>query len=160
MSSSMISWANTTLGLAVPALTVLIGATVALVAYHQWKTNREKLRFDLYQHRFEIYLRVLEFHLALMEWQDEPKLAVLHRPFLKAFCESKFLFPKESRVYDFLEEYNMRAARVRVFKSQIPPRGDASPREREQLTEDEIWIKDCIGTLEEKLGPYLNFHDI
>src|ERR1039458_8099851 len=139
MSSSMISWANTTLELAVPVLTGLIGASVALIAYYQWKTNREKLRFDLYQRRFEIYLRVLDFHLALLEWRDEPKLAVLHVPFLKAFCESKFLFPNESGVYDSLRDYNERAARVRVFKSQIEPRAEPSQAERKQLIEDEIW---------------------
>lgn len=159
MSSVVNFWIDLTLRI-VTAGAAFVALYVALINRRQWQTNRQKFRFDLYQRRFEIYLRVLEFHLALMEWQDEAKLAVLHRPFLKAFCESKFLFPKESGIYDFLEEYNMRAARVRVFKSQKPPRSDASPKEREQLIEDEIWIKDCIGTLEEELGPYLNFHSI
>jgi hypothetical protein len=103
---------------------------------------------------------VLDFHLALLEWQDESKLAVLYVPFLKAFCESKFLFPKESGVYDFLRDYNERAARVRVSKSGIEPLGDVSQEARAQLIEDKIWIKDCIGILDEKLCPYLNFHSI
>jgi hypothetical protein len=86
--------------------TVIVAIYVARISRQQWRTNREKLRFDLYQRRFEIYLRVLDFHLALLEWQDESKLAVLYVPFLKAFCESKFLFPKESGIYDFLRDYN------------------------------------------------------
>jgi hypothetical protein len=133
---------------------------VARISRQQWRTNREKLRFDLYQRRFEIYLRVLDFHLALLEWQDESKLAVLYVPFLKAFCESKFLFPRESGIYDFLRDYNERAARVRVSKSGIEPLGDIPQEARAQLIEDKIWIKDCIGILDEKLGPYLNFHSI
>jgi hypothetical protein len=159
MNPYLISWANTTLGLAVPVLTALIGASVALIAYYQWKTNREKLRFDLYQRRFEIYLRVLDFHFAIWQ-QDEPKLDLLHVPFMKAFWESKFLFPEESGIYDFLDEYNLRTSRVRVYRSQIPPRSDLTPKERAQSIKDKIWIKDCIGILDEKLGPYLNFHSI
>jgi len=159
MTSSLISTANAALALAVPVLTMLIAASVALIAYYQWKTNREKLRFDLYQRRFEIYLRVLDFHFAIWQ-QDEPKLDLLHVPFMKAFWESKFLFPEESGIYEFLDEYNLRTSRVRVYRSQIPPRSDLTPEERAQLIEDNIWIKDCIGILEEKLGPYLNFHSI
>ena len=159
MTSSLISTANAALALAVPVLTMLIAASVALIAYYQWKTNREKLRLDLFQRRFEIYLRVLDFHFAI--WQkDEPKLNLLHAPFMKAFWESKFLFPEKSGIYDFLDDYNLRTSRVRVYRSQIPPRSDLTPEERAQLIKDEIWIKDCIGILEEKLGPYLNFHSI
>jgi hypothetical protein len=159
MTSSLISSANATLALAVPVLTMLIAASVALIAFYQWKTNREKLRLDLYQRRFEIYLRVLDFHFAI--WQkDEPKLNLLHVQFMKAFWESKFLFREKSGIYDFLDDYNLRTSRVRVYRSQIPPRSDLTPEERAQLIKDEIWIKDCIGILEEKLSPYLNFHSI
>jgi hypothetical protein len=79
---------------------------------------------------------------------------------MKAFWESKFLFPEKSGIYDFLDEYNLRTSRVRVYRSQIPPRSDFTPEERAQLTKDEIWINVCIGILDEKLGPYLNFHSI
>jgi hypothetical protein len=153
-------WIDLTLRV-VTACAAFVALYVALISSRQWRTNQEKLRFDLYQRRFEIYLRVIEFHLALLEWQDETKLAVLSGPFLKAFCESKFLFPKESGIYDFLSDYNERTARVRVFKSQSEPLGDVLTREvRAQLTDDQIWIRGCIGILDEKLGPYLNFHSI
>jgi hypothetical protein len=140
--------------------TVIVALYVARISRQQWRTNQEKLRLDLYQRRFEIYLRVLDYHLALLEWQDEPKLIVLHVPFLKAFCESKFLFPRESGIYDFLRDYNDRAARVRACKAQPELGSDASLEERARLIEDKIWIKDCIGNLDKKLGPYLNFHSL
>jgi len=159
MSSMVSFWIDLTLRV-VTAGAAFVALYVALINRRQWRTNQEKLRFDLYQRRFDIYLRVLDFHLALLERQDEPQLAVLYVPFLKAFCESKFLFPKESGIYDFLRDYNVRAARVRVSKSGIEPLGDISQEARAQLTEDETWIKDCVDILDEKLGPYLNFHSI
>lgn len=157
MNSMASFWIDLTLRV-VTACAAFVALYVALINRRQWQTNQEKFRFDLYQRRFQVYLRVIEFHLAFMEWQDEPKLAALHRPFLMAFCESKFLFPKESGIYDFLVQYNLRTSSVRAYKGQIPPRCDVSPAERAQLAEDEIWIKDCIGVFEEKLGRYLNFH--
>lgn len=158
--SSMVSfWIDLTLRV-VTAGAAFVALYVALINRRQWRTNQEKFRFNLYQRRFEIYLRVIEFHLAVLEWQDEPKLAVLQGLFLKAFCESKFLFPKESGIYDSLRDYNERVARVRCFKSRIEPRGDASQTVREQVIEDEIWIRGYVGILDEKLGPYLNFHSI
>jgi hypothetical protein len=159
MNSCLSFWTEFALRLTVPVATVLVAAFVAAITWFQWKTNREKLRLDLYQRRFEIYLRVLDFHVALWQ-QDEPKLDVLHVPFMKASWESKFLFPKESGIYDFLDEYNLRTARVRVYRTPLgaASQGDVSQEERAQLIEDKIWIKDCIGILDEKLGPYLKFH--
>jgi hypothetical protein len=153
-------WIDLSLRVITAGAATSVAFYVAQISKRQWQTNQEKLRLDLYQRRFEIYLRVLEFHLAVLEWQDELKLAVLHGPFLKAFCESKFLFPEESGIYDSLRDYNERVARVRVFKSRIDPVGDISQEVREKLIEDQIWIKDYIGILDEKLGPYLNFHSI
>jgi hypothetical protein len=139
--------------------TVIVAIYVGWISRQQSKTNQEKLRFDLYQRRFEIYLRVLDFHFAI--WQkDEPKLDSLHVLFMKAFWESKFLFPEESGIYDFLNEYNLRTSHVRADRSQIPPRSDLTPEERARLIEDKIWIKDCIDIFDEKLGPYMNFHSI
>jgi hypothetical protein len=151
-------WTRLALRFAVPAATVLVAAFVALITFFQWRTNRQKLRLDLYQHRFEVYLRVLEFHMAVLEWQDEANLALLHGPFLKAFCESKFLFPQKSGIHDLLGEYNGRTARVRASKGRPEFSNQASPAERAQLAEDEKWIRNLVGTLDEKLGPYLNFN--
>jgi hypothetical protein len=158
MSTMVSFWIDLTLRV-VTAGAAVVALYVALINRQQWLTNQEKLRFDLYQRRFEIYLRVLDFHFAIWQ-QDEPKLNLLHMTFMKAFWESKFLFPEESGIYDFLDEYNLRTSRVRAYRSQIPPSSDLTPEVRAQLTKDEIWIKDCIGVLDVKLGTYLNFHSI
>ena len=154
-------WIDAGLRLLTAGAATTVAIYVAKISKLQWKTSQEKLRLDLYQRRFEIYLRILEFHLALLRWQDEPKLAELAEgPFLKAFQESKFLFPKKSGIHDFLRDYNDRAARVRAYKGRPELSNEASPAERAQLAEDQIWIRNLIGTFDEKLGPYLNFHSI
>jgi len=137
---------------------------VARISKLQWRTNQEKLRLDLYERRFEIYLRVLEFHWALVEWHDEHKQLALRGTFVKAFCESKFMFPKESGIYEFLQEFNKRAFRITSFKSGIEPLGNAFSEEKarrlEQRAEDVAWIVSSIDMFIEKLGPYLNFHSL
>ncbi len=159
MSSAVSFWIDLISRVVTPVAAIVVAIYVAQISKRQLQTSQEKLRLDLYQRRYEIYLRVLDFHMALWQ-QDEPKLNVLHVLFMKAFWESKFLFPKESGIYDFLDNYNTRTSRVRVYRSEIPPRSDVSLEERAQLAKDQKWIMNCIGILDEKLGPYLNFHSI
>lgn len=88
MSAMVSFWIDLTLRV-VTAGAAFVALYVALINRRQWRTNQDKFRFDLYQRRFEIYLRVLDFHLAIWQ-QDEHMLDLLHVSFMKAFWESKF----------------------------------------------------------------------
>lgn len=50
--------------------TVAIAIYVAFVGTFQWITAREKLRLDLYDRRFDVYARTVEFMQSLMFWTD------------------------------------------------------------------------------------------
>lgn len=58
----MACFANASLISTAPA--VLISAYVAWVAYQQYRTNREKLRLDLYDRRFGVYTAAIDFCLT------------------------------------------------------------------------------------------------
>jgi hypothetical protein len=160
MNSSLGFWADSALGFAVPVATVLIAASVALITWFQWKTNREKLRLDLFQRRYEIYLRVRDYQSALLQRHDERRLAEVRGTFGNALRESKFLFPQKSGIYDLFGDFDGRAARVTTFKRYSAEGTCLTSDDRAQLTEDEIWIAHGIEILEKKLGPYLNFRSI
>lgn len=76
-----------------------------------WWINREKLRLDLYNRRFEIYCRVLDLLFAFENWnptgaettacslQDSPELDRALKAFTKAYRESQFLFDEKSGVH-------------------------------------------------------------
>jgi hypothetical protein len=164
MNQAVSFWGDFVLKAITAVATTAVAFYIALISKRQWKNNQEKLRLDLYQRRFDIYLRVLDYYWALLEWQDKPEQLALRGPFVRAFCESKFMFPEKSGVYKFLEEFNLHAFRVSNFKSAFEGWGDAFPEERaklaQQRTENVNWILMSLETLMAKMAPFLNFHSL
>ncbi len=162
MNSTLSFWADIILRAITAAAATAVACYVAVISKRQWKTNQEKLRLDLFQRRFDIFVRVLEFHWALLEWKDGPEQQALRGPFVKAFCESKFMFPEESGVYEFLREFNQHAFRITGFKSLSDQMRDVMPDEFAKLANQRIqdvnWILGSMDTLLVKLAPHLNFH--
>jgi hypothetical protein len=159
--------------------TVAIAALAALIAFFQWRTNRlqaetnrEKLRLDLYNRRFEIYLRCLNYHEQLMG--HLPREENLLNPFFRAFRESRFMFPASSGVHDLLEEllregrnledWRDRATEEFLENTPVTDRERAEYEHSEALQAERRLIleriKPFIPKLEEKLAPFLNFYDL
>ncbi len=164
MNSSLGFWADISLRAVTATAATVVATYVAIISRRQWTTNQEKLRLDLFQRRFDIFLRVLEFHWALLEWKDEPEQQALQGPFVKAFCESRFMFPEESGIHAFLNEFHLHAFRVTHFKSASDPIREVMPAEflklANQRTQDLNWILNSMDIFLAKLAPYLNFHSL
>ena len=119
----MITDAHWDLGLkAIAALaTTIVAGYVARISRQQWLTNREKLRLDLYDRRFKIYVRVLEFYNAVILWDGSDEQQGLKAPYTQAFRESRFLFPKNSGIFSFLDEFSKKSVLHCQFR---PVEGD------------------------------------
>ncbi len=144
--------------------TLSISFIVATITRAQWRTNQEKLRLDLYAKRFDIYMRTLDLHNALLAWNDEPEQVKLISPFYRAYRESRFLFPESAGVFRFMEEFSKHAFHITNFKEVRDGWGDAFPKEKADLalarTDHVNWILTSISTLEDRIAPFLNFHKI
>jgi hypothetical protein len=144
-------------------VTTLVAIWVAWINYFQWKTNREKLRLDLYEKRFQIYLRVLAFFQQIIVWEDREDQVALQEPFFAAFRESQFMFPSKSRVFDLLSEFHERSFFVVKF-TEARKALDGMPREQRDLshkrTENVNWLLESMGNIEKGMLPYLNFHEL
>jgi hypothetical protein len=92
-----------------------VAAAVATIIRSQWKVNREKLRLDLFERRFEVYYRSVEMCRVLTIWEGEPSQKATVNDFYRAFHESKFLFPPESEVLLYMEEIRERGAYISNF---------------------------------------------
>ena len=73
-----------------------IAAVVAIITRSQWKINREKLRLDLFERRFDIYYKTVEMCRVLEVWDGEAVQKATVSDFYRAFHEAKLLFPPES----------------------------------------------------------------
>jgi hypothetical protein len=90
---------------AVPITTIVsvVGGVVGLVAlsvaWTQMRIASAKVRLDLYNKRFNVYLSALAYHQAVWGKEDFKASA---SEFIKCYRESKFLFAKEDGIYDTL----------------------------------------------------------
>ncbi|MGC9199093.1 MAG: hypothetical protein ACP5E5_09160 [Acidobacteriaceae bacterium] len=126
--------------------TVFIAAFVAIIGFNQWRISRDKLRLDLFNRRFDVYLRVLDYYQEVLKGEGVPSDSIT-TPFIKAVRESRFIFPKASGVHQFLEEFRYRADK---FAKNIIPRRDG----------DFAWINDAMPTLETMMEPYVKFEKL
>ncbi len=144
-------------------VTALVAIWVAWINFSQWKTNREKLRLDLYEKRFQIYLRVLAFYQQIVVWEDREDQVALQEPFFAAFRESQFMFPPKSRVFDLLSEFHQRSFFVVKF-TVARKKLEGMPREQmdpfKTRTENVNWLLESMGKIEKAVMPYLSFHEL
>jgi hypothetical protein len=145
-----------------PIATVIVAGFVALISFLQWRISREKLRLDLYNRRFDIYTRVLDYYQELLKWHGTPEQLALQKPFIKAVRESRFIFPEDSGVYKFLEEFSTHA----FYISSFAETRDALAGTQEQVrlalarTDHVNWILKSMSTLEDKMSPCLRFDSL
>jgi len=140
---------------------VAIAFYVASVGTFQWFTAREKVRLDLYNRRFDVYTRTIDFMQALMGWTyvtPEDRRAK-YNAFMRAVRESRFLFADDPRILALLEEFNLRSFKVTGFIGETSPYVLDMPKERidgENQSSLE-WIMESTSRLETMLVPYLGF---
>jgi hypothetical protein len=144
-------------------VTTVVAICVAWISFLQWKTNAQKLRLDLYEKRFQIYLRVLAFYQQIVVWEDREDQIASQQPFFTAFRESRFMFPPKSQVYELLKEFHQRAFFVVKF-TETREKLRGMPQETMELANKRIehvnWLLRSIDDIEKGMTPYLKFHNV
>jgi len=91
---------------------ITISFFLLIISFCQFRISGAKTRIDLYNKRFEIYLSTLNYYQAIMsmidhheneEWFQKTNIAAMN--FIKSCRESKFLFKKEDKIFDILENF-------------------------------------------------------
>ncbi|RYX79946.1 hypothetical protein EON83_30625 [bacterium] len=149
-----------------PVITAVI---VAYIAYQQFKTNKQKLRLDLYNKRFNVYDKTLAFYAALhnanASFKNEDFMKVANA-FTPAFNESKFLFHPKHGVHQLLNEFHEAAIGIIGFNSDGKALADSGAHEEFsklfQKNQHELLVvmPKRIKQIEEAMASYLNFHKV
>jgi hypothetical protein len=139
--------------------TIVVAAYVAVISRRQWQTNHDKLRLDLYDRRFGIYLAVLDFYKALIVWKGTDAQVALKMPFLQAYRESTFIFPAKSGVYELLTEFQRHAHNITEYEGFVELFRSAAvlPIKTTERLDSHAWILKSIETIEEKMKPFISF---
>ena len=119
--------------------------------------TKDKLRLDLYNRRFDIYTKVVDYSLQFRfptppgSLCDDKSVA-----FIKAFRESLFLFESDSGIYEYIEELKHLCSKINTFY-QDP---ENSSLNLCQIHTEQLGIEETLKCLEQALLPYLKMNHI
>jgi hypothetical protein len=154
----------------VAGLFVLIAAGLAW-----WSVQRQihsaremeaaKLRLDLYNRRFQIFVSIFDFYEALIGWKGTPEQLAARTRFFRAYQESGFLFSKESGIEDTLGRLHTESGKVTGFKEhceEIKSGGvDFYLQQFNEMNRVLLFeFEAALPKLKAELAKYLNFHSV
>lgn len=142
-------------------ISTAIAAATWLIARRQVVASEEKLRLDLYERRFAVYSRAVDFFQALTMWQSSPSDQESLRLFVKSKLEASFLFPPDSGITQSLEEMYTGAFKVIGLKEHGKDlSGD--PLSFMKFYNDGMKALTEFGVgvtaLQARMAPFLDFH--
>ncbi|MFQ3193963.1 MAG: hypothetical protein ACI9N3_000775 [Colwellia sp.] len=139
------------------ALPLVMSIFLAYIAYNQLTTNRNKLKLDLYNKRFEIYTSALKFYQELMV---EGTSSETHKDFINKKEAAKFLFSKDTSIYTLLDEMHDKSFKINHFKSkslELANNSKAFDLASKNSHDAVMWFEPAIKNLRAKLEPFLSF---
>lgn len=139
-------------------LTSVLGSLGVWIAYNQHRTNRDKLRLDLYDKRLEAYEKLQEYFNSVMaKAMVTPEAMTM---LFEARYKSLFIFGDE--INDHIRETQKKAVRMQSLRIKIYGQ-DALPvgKERKEVCEEGskllLWISDQQKSSPERYRKYLKF---
>lgn len=84
-------------------VTIVIGLITAFIAYSQMRIASAKVKLDLYNKRFNVYLVTLDYYQSI-DSNDVGSMQRKYEEFVKCCRESQFLFDKSDGVSNTLEK--------------------------------------------------------
>ena len=151
-------WMDMAVRLTPAFVTLAIGSIGTYIAFNQYRTNRDKLRLDLFEKRLEAYEKLQEYFNYLLRdaLVDDNALSIL----AAARYKSRFLFGDE--ITDYINEIRNRAIEMRrlnlkLYRSEKLPVG----KERDMVCDEESsllqWNLDQQNSSPKRYDKYLKF---
>ena len=142
--------------------TCVIAFLAFLVAYWQMEIASAKLRLELYNKRFAIYIAAIEYYQAAMN-DNYPEMKRVAQKFIHAFRESKFLFDPKDNVYSTLVEIKNCGAAILLFEKKVFEESIGEiDRINEDIVNNAISARSEFGknlqSLEDALKKYIQFN--
>jgi hypothetical protein len=135
-------------------LGLVVAASVALIAYRQWRTEQNKLKLELFDRRWKIYGDVNEV-LGHIFREADADLPVISQ-YSKAIRDVDFLFNKE--IYEYFDELRKKIILLRTSRERFSPLpvGEERTRWVNENHETLMWIVGQSDVLKEKVRPFLH----
>ncbi|MCE9968898.1 hypothetical protein LZ620_07735 [Aeromonas salmonicida] len=131
--------------------TIILGIITASVAYIQLKVSSAKIKLELYNKRFNIYITTLDYYVSIYKGNSE-SVDESSLKFIKSFRESKFLFDEDSGIHEILIDFKLNAEIVINIERRALER-DNTPSVDDRLEKN-------LKSLEKRLEKYISFRNV
>ncbi len=167
---SLTIWKLSSIG--IPAINIIIAIGIGWIALNQYVVNKNKLRLDLYNKRFEIFVTTLHLYQAVLEFDSSEEhlessineFNLRHRNFIVPHLEAEFLFDNKSGIIELLDEIGERSFGVYQLKKYMREYGKQLGKEVlepfSRTMDDLKWLNENILEIKKPMARYLNFHKI
>jgi hypothetical protein len=140
----------------------LVSLATLTIGYTQMKIASAKVKLDLYNKRFNVYVSALEYYQAMWT-QTDYDLKQKGAEFIKCYRESLFLFSEKDRVHETLTKIKNNGGVVSTYvelKKADSGVNSAGPN-MAALHEKSVAARDKIGDdlqiLEKQMAKYIDF---
>lgn len=140
------------------AIQSLISAIfLGYIAWQQMKINKDKLKYELYNKRFEVLTKTIKFYQGVV--YEKKVSEEIHQDFIAAKTAAYFLFSKDKSIYSILDEMHKNSFKIKHFKekSQEYAKKDPIYFQKANSEHDELlkWFRNEVPILKGKMRPYL-----
>ncbi|MBC7160507.1 MAG: hypothetical protein H5U26_00145 [Immundisolibacter sp.] len=142
----------------VTTLAALLTPTIAIIAvyigWQQWRTNRNKLKLDLFDRRFTVYDAARTLIGRVLTQSHAKNDQILE--FLTGTREARFLLDKQIAEYLF-KEFHLKAILLLTLHSELEgsPGGTERTKNIEHRREVRNWFEQQYDVLDEKFSKYI-----
>jgi len=141
----------------------VVGVMTLLVGIAQMKIASAKVKLDLYNKRFNVYLATLEYYQSAYG-KVEGSMRTKSVEFVKCYRESQFLFDKNDKIFETLNRIMTLGNKILVYEETQSGATNVSQETEHLLHEKSVearfaFEKDLI-LLEGQLAKYISFKTI
>ena len=156
-SNSLDCW-QVIIGISQALFSLIIGLAVVYIAYQQHKTNRNKLRLELYDRRFKLYNEITSLIGSIVQMGDVSDSDLMGC--LRNTREAVFLFKED--IPKYIEELYKQATELQFLEKVIG--GKVAGADREKASEKRAvvfgWFPKQFNKCTEKFKKYLSFENV
>jgi hypothetical protein len=139
---------------------LIVGCITAYVAYKQHKTDKDKLKLDLYEKRFKVFQAIMELNSKIFR---DANISISDlQIFLASTREANFLFDDD--IKKFIEELYQKAIRLRFVEERLGdqrlPVGNERTKFANESHEILTWFGEIPRKTEKKFEKYLSLKNI
>jgi len=147
-------WAQIVSWLSTPLVALVAALFGGYIAYRQWKTAQDRLKFDLFDRRFAVYDTARNFLSSIITYGDIKHDEV--SKFIIGTSESKWLFDDEVDNY-LRNEIGNKLNRFTTLKSTVESLSSKEERNENIMQQSQLltWFIKQPTVLAQKFEPFL-----